>query len=82
MILALNGILIVAMTLAVGMAWMSKWLVAAAFAMAGLSYLVNIIDSWAEEGTEGLDGVRGFLFLVTFVIGVVAYVYIALRLFF
>lgn len=75
MVLANNGILIVALTMALGLHINDRWLMAAAFAMAGLSYLANIADEWdAANASNALKW-------ITIIIGAGAYLLAAARLF-
>jgi hypothetical protein len=72
---AANGILIVAITLALGLHWDSPVLIGAAFAMAGSSYLVNLIDE-----LDNFTPLRGPLFGTTVLTGLATYVYVAIKL--
>lgn len=74
MLTANNGILIVALTMALGLHTSNKLLIAAAFAMAGLSYLVNVLDDFA------FPTFRMPLFWLTVLVGVGTYAYVALWL--
>lgn len=76
MVTALNGILIVALTMMLGLHFDDRWLIAGAFAMAGTSYLVNILDDWNSDGN-----LRVVLFLITIALGGATYAYAAIRLF-
>ena len=71
---ALNGHLIVALTMAFGMHSSDKLLIASAFAMAGVSYVTNVIDE------TGQHPARNALFWLTFLIGISTYVYLAIKL--
>jgi hypothetical protein len=75
MILALNGALITLMALFYGLASSDTFLIAAAFVMAGASYVVNFLDEINHSG----DG-RAFVCALTLISGVVTYGYLLVKL--
>jgi hypothetical protein len=75
MMTANNGILIVALTMAYGLHAQDKWLIASAFALAGLSYVVNVLDEW--KVTTGRNAI-GWL---TLALGALTYAYLAAKVF-
>lgn len=88
MITANNGILIVVLLMWFGVSVNDKWLIASAFAAAGISYLANMADDWAEQykflgdpNAELAVAASTLLKNVTIVLVVVTYGYAAYRLF-
>ena len=82
MILANNGILIVALTMALGLFWDNRLLIALALAMAGVSYIANVLDDWVSHsnGATWMHQTRAAALWVAIGLGVIAYVYMALKL--
>lgn len=72
MFLANNGILIVALTMAFGMHINSDVFIALAFVLAGLSYIVNLLDHHTSA--------RHVAFVATVAAGVVTYAAVAAKL--
>ena len=76
MALANNGVLICAMLLAFGLARGDRVSIAAAFAMAGTSYIVNTLD-----GMESPPVSRDAAVAATLLIGGLAYIWLAFKIF-